>query len=161
MQRSKNTPFQITKPNYREPLSGEVKTPMAAGSLVELATTAGDARELVAANGGRFAVLELDVLSQEDWDKYCLANPKWRTDLRHPVPVGSTVTARFFYEAEFEGAAWFTGIDGTTAPKALGRTAAGKFTTATVGTHLPQIRLQRKVTPDDGASFRWLVENLD
>jgi hypothetical protein len=161
MPRTKNTPFQITVPHYREPISGVVNSAMAAGSLVQLATTAGDARELVAAAGGRYAILEVNVLSEVDWQAYCVANPKWRTDLRHPIAVGQTATARFFHEAEFEGTSFFTAIDGSSTAQTLLRTAAGKFAAATLGTHQPQARLQRKVDPVDAATFRWLIENLD
>lgn len=168
MLRTKNTPVQITVPHYREPISGVVATAMAAGSLVQLGTTAGDARTLIAANGGRFAVLEQDVLSQANWEAYCLANPMWRNDLRHPVPVGSTVTARFFHEAEFEGTAYFTGVDADTAAQTLLKVAAGKFAIADISVpdagqvvEIPQARLSRKVDPVDGTTFRWLIENID
>ncbi len=168
MLRTKNTPFQITVPHYREPISGVVNTAMAAGSLVQLATTAGDARELVAANGGRFAILEVDVLSEVDWQAYCVANPRWRTDLRHPIAVGSTASARFFHEAEFEGTSFFTGVDGSSAAQLLLKVAAGKFAIADITVpdagqvvDIPQARLSRKVDPVDVATFRWLIENID
>jgi len=168
MLKSKNTPFQITHPHYREPLSGVVTTAMAAGSLVQLATTAGDARELIAANGGRFAILEQDVVSEADWVAYCTANPQWRRDISPPVPVGSTVSARFFHEADFEGAGYFTGIDADSAPQLLLKVAAGKFAIADITVpdagqvvDIPQARLSRKVDPVDAATFRWHIENLD
>lgn len=168
MLRTKNTPVQITVPHYREPISGIVSSAMAAGSLVQLDTTAGDTRTLIAAGRGRFAVLEQTVLSDADWKAYCLANPMWRNDLRAPVPVGSTVTARFFHEAEFEGTDFFTGVDADTAALTLLKVASGKFAIADVTVpdagqlvEIPQARLSRKVNPVDGTTFRWLIENLD
>lgn len=164
--RTKNTPFQIIVPNYREPLSGIVTTALAAGALVQYKTT-GDTRELVAANGGRVAILEQDVLSDADWQAYMLANPNYRNEIRYPVPVNSAVSARFAYEAEFEGADYFTGIDGDSTPGTLLKVAAGKFAIADVSVpdagqvvDIPQARLGRKVTPHDEASFRWVVEFL-
>lgn len=164
---TKNNPFQITVPNYREPLSGKVTTAMAAGSLVQYKTT-GDARELVAAAGGRVAILEQDVLTDANWQAYMLANPNYRNEIRYPVPVGSTVSARFADEAEFEGAAYFDGIDANSTPGTLLKLVAGKFAPADVSVpsggqvvDIPQARLGRKVTPVDSASFRWVVEFLE
>lgn len=163
---TKNNPFQVTVPDYREPLSGKVTTAMAAGSLVQYKTT-GDARELVAAAGGRVAILEQQVMSDADWQAYMLANPTYRNEIRYPVPVGSSVTARFAHEAEFEGTAYFDGVDANTAPGTLLKLAAGKFAIADVSVpdggqvvDIPQARLGRKVTPVDPASFRWVVEFL-
>ncbi len=167
MFRNKNTPVQITVPSYREPLSGVVTTAMAAGSLVQYKTT-GDARELVAANGGRVAILELDVLTDANWQAYMLANPEWRNAIRSPIPVGSASSARFAHEAEFEGADFFTGIDGTSTPGTLLKVVSGKFVAADVTVpdagqtvDIPQARLGRKITPHDAASFRWVVEFLE
>lgn len=167
MFRTKNTPVQITVPNYREPLSGIVTTAMAAGSLVQYKTT-GDTRELVAANGGRCAILEATVLTDADWQAHCKLDPRWNTEIRKPVPVGSAVSARFAHEAEFEGADYFTGIDGSSTPGTLLKVAAGKFAIADVNVpeagqivEIPQARLGRKVTPHDSTSFRWIVEFID
>lgn len=167
MFRTKNTPVQITVPDYREPLSGIVTTAMAFGALVQYKTT-GDTRELVAANGGRVAILEQDVLSDQDWQDHCKLDPRWHNEIRKPVPVGSAVSARFAKEAEFEGADYFTGIDGASAPGTLLKVAAGKFAIADVTVNatpetvqVPQARLGRKITPHDSASFRWVVEFLE
>ena len=138
---------------------------MARHSLVQLATTAGDTNTLVAAAGGRFALLERDVLSLEDWAAYQKADPQWRNNIHAPVPVGSSVSARFFFEAEFEGTDYFTGVDGDTAALTGLKLAAGKFAIADVTVpdagqvvEIPQARLARKVDPVDAASFRWIVE---
>lgn len=167
MYRTKNTPVQITVPNYREPLSGIVTTAMAHGSLVQYKTT-GDARELVAANGGRVAILEQEVMTDVNWQAHCKLDPRWLAELRKPVPVGSAVSARFAHEAEFEGTAFFTGIDGTSTPGTLLKVVAGKFAIADVTVNatpetvqIPQARLGREITPHDSASFRWVVEFLE
>jgi len=167
MFRSKNTPFQITVPHYREPLSGIVTTAMAAGALVQYKTT-GDTPELIAAAGGRVAILEQQVLSDANWQAYQKADPQWRNDLRSPVPLNSAVSARFAHEAEFEGTDYFTGIDGDSTPGTLLKVAAGKFAIADVTVpdagqtvDIPQARLGRKITPYDAASFRWIVEFLE
>jgi hypothetical protein len=164
---TKNTPYQVTVPHYREPLSGKVTTAMALGALVQYKTT-GDARELVAAAGGRVAILEQQVMSDADWQAFMLANPTYRQELRFPVPVGSHVSARFAHEAEFEGTAYFDGIDGDSTPGTLLKLAAGKFAIADVTVpdagqvvDIPQARLGRKITPVDSASFRWVVEFLE
>lgn len=165
--RTKNTPVQITVPHYREPLSGIVTTAMAFGALVQYKTT-GDTRELVAANGGRVAILEQDVLTDADWQEHCRQDPRWNTEIRKPVPVGSAVSARFANEAEFEGSGFFTGIDATTPPGTLLKVASGKFAIADVSVpsggqvvDIPQARLGRLVTPHDSTSFRWVVEFLE
>lgn len=155
--REKNTPFQITVPNYREPLSGIVTTAMALGALVQLKNT-GDARELIAANGGLPCILENQVMTDANWQAYCKANPMYqKSDIRMPVPVGSAVSARFAYEAEFEGTGYFTGIDGTTAVLTPLKTAAGKFAIGVHGTDRIIGYLQRLVTPHESTSFRWVV----
>lgn len=166
MYRTKNTPVQITVPSYREPLSGLVATAMAYGALVQYKTT-GDARELIAANGGRVAILEQDVLTDANWQAHCKLDPRWASEIRKPVPVGSCVSARFAHEAEFEGTDFFTGIDGDTTPGTLLKVAAGKFAIADVTVpdagqvvDIPQARLGRKITPHDSESFRWVVEFL-
>lgn len=164
---TKNTPFQITSPNYREPLSGIVTTAMAAGALVQYKTT-GDARELVAAAGGRVAILEQQVMSDADWQAFMLRNPTYTAELRYPVPVGTAVSARFAHEAEFEGAAYFDGVDGSSTPGTLLKLVAGKFAIADVTVpdggqvvDIPQARLGRELTPVDSGSFRWVVEFLE
>ena len=166
MFRTKNTPVQITVPHYREPLSGIVTTAMAYGALVQYKTT-GDTRELVAANGGRVAILEQDVMSDADWQAHCKLNPLYLSEIRKPVPVNSSVSARFAHEAEFEGEDFFTGIDGDTTPGTLLKVASGKFAVADVAVpdagqtvDIPQARLGRKITPYDSTSFRWVVEFL-
>jgi hypothetical protein len=167
MYRTKNTPVQVTVPNYREPLSGSVTTAMAYGALVQYKTT-GNARELVAANGGRVAILEQDVLTDAAWQAHCKLDPRWTHEIRKPVPVGSCVSARFAHEAEFEGADYFTGIDGTSTPGTLLKVVAGKFAIADVTVNatpetvqIPQARLGRELTPHDPASFRWVIEFLE
>jgi hypothetical protein len=167
MFRTKNTPVQITVPDYREPLSGIVTTAMAYGALVQYKTT-GDARELIAAAGGRVAILEQDVLADADWQAHCKLDPRWHNEIRKPVPVGSCVSARFAKEAEFEGTDYFTGIDENSTPGTLLKVAAGKFAIADVNVpdagqivDIPQARLGRKITPHDSASFRWIVEFLE
>lgn len=166
MFRTKNTPVQITVPNYREPLSGIVTTAMIYGALVQYKTT-GDARELVAANGGRVAILEQEVMTDENWQAHCKLDPRWNTEIRKPVPVGSAVSARFAHEAEFEGEDYFTGIDENSTPGTLLKVAAGKFAIADVTVpdagqvvDIPQARLGRLITPHDSATFRWVVEFL-
>jgi hypothetical protein len=158
MFRTKNTPVQITVPDYREPLSGVVTTAMPYGALVQYKNT-GDARELVAANGGRCAILEQDVLTDADWQAHCKLDPRWHNEIRKPVPVGSAVSARFAHEAEFEGADYFTGINGSSTAGTLLKVAAGKFVAA--GADQAHARLGRKITPHDPASFRWIVEFID
>lgn len=168
MFRSKNTPFQVTKATYEEPLSGKVATAMLAGALVaERADgTVGDPTELVAcAIGQRPAILELKVVSDADWQAYQKADPQYRNDLRAPVPVGSTVTARYAKEAEFEGTSYFTGIDADTAAGTALKVVAAKFEIADItlpdagGTPERVVAyLVKKVTPYDAASFRWKVE---
>lgn len=158
--RSQNTPCQITVPNYREPLYGLVSTAMARYSLVQekLTGAVGDAKELVAANGGRPAFLENDVLVDAEWQAYCKLHPKWHNEIRKSVPVGTVASARYADEIELEGASYFTGIDGSTAAGTALRTAAGKLAIATVGTHRIIGYLKKKVTPYDAATFRWLIE---
>lgn len=167
MFRTKNTPVQITVPNYREPLSGIVTTAMAYGALVQYKTT-GDARELIAANGGRVAILEQEVMTDVNWQAHCKLDPMWSKEIRKPVPVDSSVSARFAHEAEFEGTDYFTGIDGTSTPGTLLKVVAGKFAIADVNVpdagqvvDIPQARLGREITPHDSASFRWVVEFLE
>lgn len=161
MYRQKNTPFQITVPHYREPLSGVVATAMALGALVQYKTT-GDARELIAANGDAPAFLENTVLSEADWQAYCKLNPDYIRDIRFPVPVGvGAVSARFAYSAELEGTAYFTAIDAASSPGQPLKTAAGKLAKATIATDRVIGYLQRKVTPFDAASFRWVVDFIN
>ncbi len=162
--RSKNTPFQITVPDYRDPISGVVNTAMPAGSLVQLkAGAATDARELVAANGtGKVAILEVEVMTDVDWQAHCKLNPQFNPEIRMPVPVGSTVTARFAKEAEFEGTGYFTAgsIDAASTAGAALKIAAGKFSARTaIGERLVG-HLGRLIPPHDPASFRWTVDFL-
>lgn len=160
MRPSSNTPAQVTIPNYREPISGVVTTALARYSLVQEKITGavGDPKELVAANGGRPALLELDVLLDADWQIYCKEDSRWNSELRKSVPVGTTVSARYMDEAEFEGASYFTGITTASTAGIAIKTAAGKFAVATVGTDRVIGYLKKKVTPVDPASFRWLIE---
>jgi hypothetical protein len=166
--RTANTPFQVTKPTYEEPISGVVGSALALGALVAEKDdgTVGAPRTLVACGAGqRPAILEQQVVSDADWQTYMKADPRWRNNLRTPVPVGSTVSARFAKEAEFEGASYFTDIDGDTAAKTPLKVVAGKFVAAVVaipdagGTADRVVAyLKKKLTPHDAASFRWLVE---
>jgi hypothetical protein len=166
--RSINTPFQITKPTYEEPISGLVASALALGALVAEKDdgTVGDPRTLIACGAGqRPAILENQVVSDADWQIYMKADPQYRNNLRTPVPVGSTVSARFAKEAEFEGTAYFNGIDGDSTAKTPLKVVAGKFNAATVaipdGGGTPDrvvAYLKKKLTPHDAASFRWLVE---
>lgn len=164
MYRSKNTPFQILVPDYREPISGVVATAMALGALVQYKTT-GDARELIAADGGLPAILEQQVMADADWQAHCKLDPQWSKEIRKPVPVDSVVSARFAKSAEFEGTAYFDGIDGDTAAGLPLKTDGGKFALAVVtvpdgGGAVDRVvaYLQRKVTPVDSESFRWVVD---
>lgn len=164
MRQIHNTPYQVTVPNYREPLSGVVNSAFAEGSLVAYKRSGSpqDTRELIAATGGvRPAILELTVLSDADWQAHMMIDPMYRNELRMPVPVGSAVTARFAHVAEFEGAAFFTGIDGTTAADTPLTTDAGKFIVAVTAANAVQSEivgyLNRKITPHDSTSFRWEI----
>ena len=155
-----NTPYQVTVPNHREPLSGVVNTAFAEGALVAYKRSGSpqDTRELIAATGGvKPAILEQQVMLDVDWQAYMLIDPAYRVALRTPVPVGSAVTARFAHLAEFEGAAFFDTIDGTTAVDTPLTTLAGKFKTAVLGTNEVVGYLNRKITPHDSATFRWEV----
>lgn len=156
--RTLNTPFQITKPANREPISGIVTTAMAVGSLVGFKSSGGiqDTNELVAADGVRPAILEQDVLSDSDWQAQMLKEQAFNPNVRMPVPVGSGVSARFAELAEFEGAAFFDTIDGSSAVHTALTTAAGKFKAASGGDEIIGF-LNRKRTPHDSASFRWEV----
>lgn len=157
--RTKNTPVQITVPHYREPLSGLVATAMIVGALVQLKISgaAGDPSELIAANGGLPAILENDVISDADWQAHCIKNPEFLKEIRMPVPVGSTCSARFAHVAEFEGADFFDAIDGSSTPGIELTTAAGKFKAAGENDRVIA-HLRRKIVPHDPASFRWEVE---
>lgn len=158
--RAKNTPVQITVPNVREPISGVVNIAMLAGALVQYDPAAAiDTRVLIAANGtGQVAILEQRVMLDADWQTYNKLNPAFSPEIRKAVPVGSAVTARFAHEAEFEGAAYFTGITAGSTPGIALKLVAGKFVAATVGTDKVQAYLGRLVTPFDAAAFRWTVE---
>lgn len=159
-----NTPVQITKSVYEEPVSGIVLTAMIFGALVaeRSSGTVGDPAELVACGAGqRPAILERKVVVDADWQAYMKADPQWRSDLTAPVPAGSCVTARYAKQAQFEGAAFFTAIDGTSAAGLALKVVAGKFVAATVGTDRIVAYLVKKITPVDSASFRWLVEFVD
>ena len=160
--RTRNTPYQITVPDYREPISGVVNTAMAAGSLVQLkAGTATDALELVAADGtGKVAILEVEVLSDANWQAHCKLNPQFNPEIRMPVPVGSTVTARFAKEAEFEGTGYFTAgsIDASSTAGAALKIASGKFSARTLVGERVVGHLGRLIPPHDSASFRWTVD---
>jgi hypothetical protein len=158
--RTKNTPAQITIPNYREPISGVVATAMALGALVMYKNDGApqDDRVLVACEAGRPAMLELQVLSDANWQAHNKLDPQWSLELRKPVPVGSTVTARFAHEAEFEGTAYFDTLDGNSTPGTPLYVTGGKFKTAVLGTHEVVARLGRKLTPFLSTSFRWSVE---
>lgn len=160
MFRDKNTPFQVTKSSYEEPISGLVATAMLLGALVtERADgTLGSATELVACGAGqRPALLENQVISEVDWQAYQKEDPQYRSEIRAKVPVGSAVTARYIEEGEFEGAAYFTAIDGASAPGLALKVVAGKFVAATVGTDRVVAYLVKKLVPHDSASFRWKV----
>jgi hypothetical protein len=157
--RNKNTPVQITVPHYREPLSGAVNTAMIAGALVQYDAAAPiDTRVLIPANGGLPAILEGTVLTDAAWQEYNKLNPDFNMEIRKKVPVGSSVSARFAHEAEFEGAAYFTGITAATPANTPLKTAAGKFAIGVVGTDKIIGYLGRLVTPFDAAAFRWTVE---
>lgn len=165
MYRSKTTPFAITIPNAREPISGVVTTAMALGALVQLKSGTQETRELIACNGGKPAILENQVMADADWQAHNKLDPQWSIELRKPVPVGSAVTARFAHEAEFEGAAYFNGITANTAADTPLKVVAGKLTAAVLtvsgdgGTvDVPVAYLRRLVTPVDPANFRWVVE---
>jgi hypothetical protein len=153
-----NTPFQITKPANREPISGIVTTALAMGALVMLKNTGTqDTNELVAATGGvRPAILEQDVLSDADWQDQMLKEQAFNPNVRMPVPVGSGVSARFAEFAEYEGATYFDAIDGTSAVETALTTAGGKFKAAAEGDEIVAY-LNRKRTPDDSTSFRWEI----
>lgn len=169
--RTKNTPFQITKPSYEEPVSGIIATAMTAGALVAIKNSgaAGSPVELVACGAGqRPAILELDVVSNEVWQAYHAGNDQYRRNLRTPIPVGEASSARFAHEAEYEGADFFNGINGATAAGSPLKVVAGKFEVADVaipdGGGTPDrvvAYLVRLVEPHDSASFRWLVEFVD
>lgn len=84
-----------------------------------------------------------------------------------PVPVGSTVTARFAKEAEFEGTGYFTAgsVDATTAAGTALKIASGKFAAATVvvpvgGATVSRVHayLGRLIPPYTTGSFRWTVD---
>ncbi len=167
MYRSQNTPAQITIPNYREPISGVVTSAMALGALVMLKNSGSpqDTRELVACDGGRPAMLELVVMTDANWQAHCKADQYWFRELRKPVPVGSSVTARYANEGEFEGADYFDGITGSSTPGTPLHVVAGKFKAANLvvgaggGTvDVVVAYLGRKLTPFDSTSFRWSVE---
>lgn len=167
MFREKNTPFQVTKSSYEEPISGLVATAMSIGALVTERNdgTVGAANELVLCGlGQRPALLENRVVSEADWQAYQKEDPQYRREIRARVPVGSTVTARYIEEGEFEGTDYFTGIDGSTAVETPLKVVAGKFAIATVaipdggGTADRVVAyLVRKMTPHDAASFRWKI----
>lgn len=168
MFRTKNTPVQITSPDYSEPLSGIVAAAKSYGSLVQLDSSE-ETRTLIAANGpGKIAILEQDVLTDADWQEHCKKDPRWMKELRKPVPVGSVVSARFAKKAEFEGADFFTGINESSTPGTFLKVAAGKFVEADLaipdggGTaDIPQAVLVRAITPHDADNvFRWEVEFL-
>lgn len=171
MFRTKNTPVQIVRPTYEEPVSGVVATAMILGALVAIKDdgTPGDPEQLVACGAGqRPLILEQAVLSDADWQAYQKEDPQWRNDLRAPVPLNSAVTARFAKYAEFEGTDFFNGIDGDSAAKTPLKVVAGKFNAATVaipdggGTADRVVAyLVKKLVPYDSASFRWLVEFVD
>ena len=131
--RSLNTPLQVTVPHYREPIFGIVTTAMAIGALVQYKATApGAAQELIAANGNPPAILEQEVLSDANWQAHCKLDPQFNPEIRKPVPVNSSVSARFAREIEVEGADLFTGIDADTTAGTPLKTASGKFAIATV-----------------------------
>lgn len=164
MRQIHNTPYQVTVPNYREPLSGIVTSALPEGSLVAYKRSGApqDTRELILATGGvRPAILEQPVLADADWQTYMKVDPMYRNDLRQPVPVGSAVTARFAEMAEFEGVAFFDTIDGSSAVDTPLTMAAGKFKAAVVAAASVQDEivgyLNRKITPHDSASFRWEI----
>jgi hypothetical protein len=164
MRRLSNTPYQVTVPDYREPISGVVNTAMAEGALVAYTRSGSpqDARVLIAAtNGVRPAILEQQVMLDADWQLHMQKDPAYRVELRQPVPIGSTVTARFAHVAEFEGTDYFTGIDGDTAVDTPLTTAAGKFAVAVTAAASVQSEivgyLNRKITPHESASFRWEI----
>lgn len=159
VRRFSNTPYQVTVPDYREPISGLVATAMPEGALVEYKQTLNpqDDRELVAANGGRPAILESEVMTDVNWQSYLKVDPAYRVAVRMPVPVNSFATARFAHFAEFEGAAYFDGITNATAVDTPLTTLAGKFKAAVVGTDEVVGYLSRKLTPHESTSFRWEV----
>jgi hypothetical protein len=168
MYREKNTPFQLVAPTYEEPLSGVVNSAMPAGSLVALKDdgTLGAENEFVLCGAGqRPAILESNVVSDADWQAYMKADPRWRSNIRTPIPVGQASSARFAKYAEYEGTTFFNGVDGNTAAKTPLKVVAGKFNVATVaipdggGTADRVVAyLVKKVAPHDPATFRWLVE---
>jgi len=160
--RTKNTPVQITVPNSRESISGLVNTAMLAGSLVQYDSAATiDTRVLIAANGGVPAILEGTVVSDADWQTYCKLDPMFNPEIRKKVPVGSAMTARFAHEAEFEGAAYFTGITANTAAGSALKCVAGKFALATVVADRVVGHLGRLVTSTDSGTFRWTVDFIN
>lgn len=160
MFRDKNTPFQVTKSSYEEPLSGLVATAMPLGALVAERSngTVGAPTELVVCGAGqRPSLLENEVITDAAWQAYQKEDPQYRSGIRAKLPVGSTVTARYIEEGEFEGTAYFTAIDGSSLAGLALKVVAGKFVAATVGTDRVVAYLVKKLAPYDSTSFRWKV----
>lgn len=162
----KNTPIQITRPSRREPISGKVTTAMAQYAMVMIKAdaTIANPNELVAADAARPAFLENKVVSDADWQAYCKADPRWRENIRPPVPVGSDVSARYAEEIEVEDVTaapvWFDGIDGDTTAGTEVIMDGGKFAAYdhVVG-GVKAGRLVRKRTPlAASGTFRWVIE---
>lgn len=163
---TKNSPIQITRPSARQPISGKVTSAMGLLSLVMIKAdaTIANPNELVAANGARPAFLENQVVADADWQAYCKADPRWRDNIRPPVPVNSDVSARFADEIQLEDVTaapvYTDGVDGDTAAGTELIMSAGKFAPYVHATGGVKVgRLVRKVTPlADAGTFRWVIE---
>ena len=160
VRRLANTPYQITVPDQREPISGIVNSALPEGSLVAYKRSGSpqDERELILATGGVApAILVQEVMTDANWQAHLKVDPAYRAQTRMPVPVGSAVTARFAKFAEFEGTAHFDTITGASAVDTPLTMLAGKFKAAVLGTNEVVGYLNRKVTPNESTSFRWEI----
>ncbi len=112
MFRKGNTPYQVTAPSKKRPLSGTVAAAAVEGlhMAYESDTVPETARKLVPATGVRGALLERTVLADVDFQAGFLADSVFGKTLKTPLAVGDTVSARFAERAEFEGSAHLTGI---------------------------------------------------
>lgn len=106
MQRTANTPIQITRFSHKQAISGVVKSALSKGTLVNFkqSNSVDDPPELVVASGRYGFVLTEDIISLVDWNQYLINESLFPTNVKSKLPIGSVATGIAWEALEVEGA---------------------------------------------------------
>jgi hypothetical protein len=146
-------------------IDGLVTVAMIAGIMVahESDSNPEDTKSLVLAEGQEGFFLEVDTLSQVDWEEFMLGKDMMHDNtIRTPVPVGKTVHARPWEVIETEGASYVDTVNLTAAVdvKTPLKLVAGKWTPVTAAGEFYSGILERKITPKVAANTtRFVIRN--